>query len=154
MSLERPAPMNVESTAPTTEPEFPPNESEVMRRVELLVSRVLLGGVLASMATVLLGLTLMFVHHPQYLSSADDLKRLTAPSAAFPHTLGDVARGIAAGQGRAVVALGLVLLIATPIMRVAISLVGFTLENDRVYAAVSAVVLTLLAISFLLGKVE
>jgi uncharacterized membrane protein len=126
----------------------------VVKRVELLISRLLLGGVAISMATVLLGLLLMFVHHPEYLQSAADCRRLTAPGAAFPHTLADVARGVLAGRGQAVVALGLLLLIATPILRVAVSLVGFALQRDRTYTVVSAVVLIVLLISFLLGNVE
>ena len=124
-----------------------------MRRIELLISWLLLGGVVTSMATVLLGLLLMFVHHPDYLQSAADLQRLTTPGAAFPNTLGEVARGVVAGRGQAVVVLGLLLLIATPILRVAVSVVGFALQRDRTYTVISAVVLIVLLISFLLGKV-
>jgi uncharacterized membrane protein len=126
----------------------------VMKRVELLISRLLLGGVVISMATVLVGLLLMFLHHPDYLQSAADLHRLTAPGAAFPNTLGDVARGLLAGRGQAVVVLGLLLLIATPILRVAVSMVGFACQRDRTYTVICAVVLVVLLISFLLGKVE
>ena len=124
-----------------------------MRRIELLISWLLLGGGVISMATVLLGLLLMFIHHPDYLQSAADLQRLTTPGAAFPNTLGEVARGAAAGRGQAVVVLGLLLLIATPILRVAVSLVGFALQRDRTYTVICAVVLIVLLISFLLGKV-
>jgi len=127
---------------------------EVMRPIELLISRILLGGVVISMATVLVGLLLMFVHHPDYLESAADLQRLTAPGAALPKTLGDVARGVVAGRGQAVVALGLLLLIATPIMRVAVSMLGFALQGDRTFVVISAVVLVVLLLSFLLGKFE
>jgi uncharacterized membrane protein len=110
------------------------------------------GGVAISMAAVLLGLLLMFVRHPDYLQSAADSQRLTAPGAAFPHTLADVAGGVLAGRGQAVATLGLLLLIATPILRVAVSLLGFALQRDRTYTLVSAVVLLVLLISFLLGK--
>jgi uncharacterized membrane protein len=105
------------------------------------------------MATVFVGLVLMFMPHPETLTSAAELKALTAGSA-FPHTAGDVLHGLAAGRGRAIVALGLVILIATPILRVAISLVGFAIERDRTFALISAGVLVLLAVSFFLGKVE
>jgi len=133
-------------------PAAPP--PEVMEFIELLISRLLLGGVVASMTTVLVGVMLSFVHHPEYLKSAADLARLTTPGAAFPCTIGDVARGVIAGRGQAVVAFGLILLIATPIMRVAVSLVGFALQRDRTYTIISAVVMVVLLISFLLGKVE
>jgi uncharacterized membrane protein len=126
----------------------------IMKRVELLISWLLLGGVILSMATVLLGMLLSFVHHPEYLTSAGDLHRLTAPGAAFPCTLADVARGVLAGRGQAVVAVGLLLLIATPILRVAVSMIGFLLLRDRTYTVISAIVLIALLISFLMGKVE
>ncbi len=129
-------------------------QSDVMRQIELLISRLLLGGVVISMATVLLGLVLMFVHHPDYLKSAADLQRLTAPGAALPNTLGGVARGVLAGRGQAVVVLGLLLLIATPILRVAVSMLGFALQRDRTYTVICAAVLVVLMVSFLLGKVE
>ena len=125
-----------------------------MKRVERLISWLLLGGVATSMATVLFGLLLMFVHHREYLQSAADCRRLTAPGAAFPHTLADVPRGVVDGRGQAVVALGLLLLIATPILRVAVSLLGFVLQRDPTYAVISAVVLIVLLISFLLRTVE
>jgi len=130
----------------------PAQLSAVMQRVEMLISRVLLAGVVVSMATVLMGLVLMFVHHPQYLKSAAELRRQTDSNATFPHSPGDVARGIAAAQGQAIVAFGLVLLIATPILRVAIAMIAFAIDRDPFFAAVSAIVLALLAVSFLLGR--
>jgi len=123
-----------------------------MQRIEMLISRLLLIGVAASMVTVFLGLALTFVHHPEYLKSAADLKRLTSPVAAFPHTIGEIARGVVAGRGQAVVAFGLILLLATPILRVVISLVGFALERDLTYSILCAAVLLVLFASFLLGK--
>ena len=119
--------------------------------IEMLISRILLGGVLISMATVAVGLVLMFAHHPEDLRSAKDLQRLTVPGAGFPHTPAEVARGIAAGRGQAIVALGLAVLIATPILRVAIAMIGFAIERDWTYAAISGIVLILLAAAFLLG---
>lgn len=132
----------------------PAADANIVERMELLISRLLRGGVVASMATIVLGVAISFLHHPQYLTSAADLQRLTAPGAAFPHTLADVARGVLAGQGQAVVTLGLILLIATPILRVAVSLIAFALQRDHAYTLICAVVLAILVISFLLGKVE
>ena len=122
--------------------------------MERLISWLLLGGVTVSMATVLVGIVLMFVHHPEYLKSATDLKRLTAPGAALPHAPGDIARGLAAGRGQAVVVLGLLLLIATPVLRVAVSMIGFLVARDRAFAAISAIVLFVLGLAFFLGRVE
>ena len=48
------------------------------------------------------------------------------------------------GRGRGLIQLGLLLLIATPIVRVAFSLVAFALERDRVYVVVTTIVLAVL----------
>ncbi len=45
---------------------------------------------------------------------------------------------------------GLVVLIATPVVRVAASVVGFALERDRLYAAITLVVLAILLTSLFL----
>jgi hypothetical protein len=64
-----------------------PPHSAIMKRIELLISWLLLGGVAISMATVSLGIVIMFLHHPNYLHSAADLHRLTTPGAALPNTM-------------------------------------------------------------------
>ncbi len=60
-----------------------------------------------------------------------------------------VVSGALKGHGRWIIQLGLLLLIATPIARVALSLVAFALQRDRLYVAVTAVVLGLLLFSLL-----
>jgi uncharacterized membrane protein len=132
----------------------PAAAAEIMKLVELHISWLLLGGVVASMATVLVGLVLTFVQHPDFLRPAADVPRHAEPGEAFPHTLGQVFRGVAAGSGQAVMVLGLCLLVATPILRVAISLAGFVVQRDYTYTAITAVVLIVLLMSFLLGKVD
>jgi uncharacterized membrane protein len=126
----------------------------VMELVELLIGRLLLIGVVASMAIVLVGLILTFVQQPEFLRSKLDVQQYAGPGAVFPHTLGQVVRGVAAGSGQAIAVLGLGLLVATPILRVVISMTGFALQRDYVYTAITAVVLIVLLISFFLGKVE
>ena len=142
--------------APLSSPEngTKPGALDAARRVEVLISVLLRIGVTASMVTVLVGLVLMFVHHPSYLTSNGDLVRLTAPGAAFPHTLRAVGSGLLAGRGQAVVAAGLILLIATPILRVAVSIVGFAVQRDRTFVLITSFVLAMLLISFFLGRVE
>jgi uncharacterized membrane protein len=55
--------------------------------------------------------------------------------------------GAAALHSLSVIQLGLVLLIATPIARVACALVAFALQRDRVYVVVTTIVLALLLFS-------
>ncbi len=125
-----------------------------MGQVKMAISHLLRIGVTTSMVIILAGLLLMFVHHPSYVYAGPDLQRLTSPGAAFPHTLHDVLLGISTFRGQAVIALGLMVLIATPILRVAASIVAFAVERDLVYVLITSVVLAVLLASFLLGRVE
>jgi uncharacterized membrane protein len=119
--------------------------------VDTAISNLLRGGVLLSIGVVILGLTFTFVHHPEYISSKTDLGQLTSPTGVYPHTIRDVAAQTAAQHGQAIVMLGLLLLIATPIARVAFSIVAFIVERDRVYVAITMVVLALLILSLVFG---
>jgi uncharacterized membrane protein len=122
-----------------------------MRQAELLISTVLRGGVLTSLAVILAGTLVTFLHHPEYVSSPQELARLTEAGASFPHTLRDVVAGLAALRGQAIVVLGLLILIATPVLRVAVSILVFLEQRDRTYVAITVTVLTLLILSFFLG---
>jgi len=123
-------------------------------QVEIAISHLLRIGVTTSMVIILAGLVLMFVHHPSYIHAGPDLERLTSPGAAFPHTLHDVVEGVRTYRGQAVIVVGLMVLIATPILRVAASIVAFAVEGDLVYVLITSMVLAVLLTSFLLGKVE
>jgi uncharacterized membrane protein len=119
--------------------------------VDTAISRLLRGGVLVSITVVLIGLMFTFIHHPQYVTSKTALGELTDAGALYPHTIRGVAIQIRAGRGQAMVMLGLLLLIATPVTRVAFSILAFALERDRLYVAITVVVLALLFVSFAIG---
>ena len=123
-----------------------------VRAVELLISRLLRAGVVTSLAVIVSGTVLSFVHHPEYLSSPPALPRLTSPGAAILRTPRDVLQGLIHLRGQAVVVVGLLLLVATPVLRVAVSILGFVYERDPAFVAVTSVVLALLILSFILGK--
>lgn len=129
-------------------------DQDRVRKVEILISMILRIGVLTSLAVVLAGLAISFVHHPDYLRSRQDLKQVTAPGRTSPHNFHDVVEGIGQGRGEAVTMLGLLLLIATPVVRVAVSIFAFVYERDPVFVAITAFVLAMLVVSFFLGSVE
>lgn len=120
------------------------------RWVDRAISRLLRGGVLVSMSVVVVGLLLSFVRHPHYVTSHAALGTLTAANGSYPNDARDVATMISEGKGQGLVMLGLLLLIATPVARVAFSIVAFALEGDRLYVAITIVVLLLLLASFAL----
>jgi uncharacterized membrane protein len=66
-------------------------------------------------------------------------------------SLAGIATGAAALDSRAIIQLGVVILIATPIVRVALTLVGFMRQQDRRYIGLTALVLGMLLFSLLYG---
>jgi uncharacterized membrane protein len=116
----------------------------LLRRAELIISGVLRGGVLLSAGLIALGVILYYVHY------FADGGHAGAPE--IPRTLGAVARGLRALDPVSVIALGLLVLLATPVVRVAVSIVAFALERDRTYVIITSLVLLILLISFFSGR--
>ncbi|HEV2719826.1 MAG TPA: DUF1634 domain-containing protein [Thermoanaerobaculia bacterium] len=124
------------------------------RDPELLISITLRTGVVISVAVMLLGLVVTFVHHPAYFHSRPALGELTNSREIFANTTGAVLRGVRALHGQSIAMLGILLLIVTPIVRVAISVVLFATRGDRRYVLITAVVLALLLTSLISGLGE
>ena len=136
-------------------PSAPPEVDEKTRWAEALISRFLLIGVLSSLAIVAAGTVLSFLHHPPYAYSGGDLHRLITPGAAeFPRSVGAVAEGFIRFNGRAWVLVGLLLLIVTPVARVAVSVLIFLWQRDWAFLVITALVLMLLIASFFAGRAE
>ncbi|HXQ95656.1 MAG TPA: DUF1634 domain-containing protein [Candidatus Acidoferrales bacterium] len=107
-----------------------------------VVSYVLAIGVSVSAAVIALG----FV-----LAIAFGWRTSLAGGAPGPSDLADFSAmpsGLVALRPSAITQLGLALLLATPVARVAASVVGFALEDDRLYVAI-----TLLVLAILLGSI-
>ena len=62
-------------------------------------------------------------------------------------TIPGVLREAFAFQGRGIIQLGLLLLIATPVARVVLSIVGFAAERDHMYVGFAMIVLVILLYS-------
>ncbi|MBV8232375.1 MAG: DUF1634 domain-containing protein [Planctomycetaceae bacterium] len=58
------------------------------------------------------------------------------------------------GLAHRCMAIGIVLLIALPVLRVALTTSGFLFERDYLFAAISGAVLGILALGFLLGTIN
>ena len=119
---------------------------------DITIATLLRTGVVLSIVVIFTGLTITFVHHPEYLSSRLQLGALTSPGVHFPSTFSEVVQGVRRGQGQAIMAAGLLLLIATPVARVALSIAIFVVERDRLYAAITTAVFAILMIAFALGR--
>lgn len=108
--------------------------------MEDLISAFLRAGVILSAAVIGIGLAMAVFRG--------------TGTATYPTTISGVIAGIMNMNLMAVIDLGLLLLIITPVVRVGMSVAVFLYERDYFYAAVTLLVLTVLLISFVLGKVE
>ncbi|MDA8267364.1 MAG: DUF1634 domain-containing protein [Actinomycetota bacterium] len=131
-------------------------EDPRLHQMEVVVSWVLRIGVVVSVAIVLAGLVLTFVHHPNYsrLSGGISYHDVIGQAAGrYPHSLHGLVSSLAAGEGRGVIVLGLVVLLATPVLRVVVGVVGYALERDvRMVVATTYVLVVLLASILFLGR--
>jgi uncharacterized membrane protein len=133
-------------------PDQDPQQNVRGSRTDLIIIGVLRTGVITSLLVILAGTLLTFLHHREYVSSSSELERLTRPGAAVPQTLHEVGSGILTLRGQSIVAAGLLLLILTPVVRVAASIFVFVAQRDRTYVLITTGVLTLLLLSFFLGR--
>jgi len=113
------------------------------KRIEVFVGNLLRTGVLTAAVVVLVGGIIYLARHGFSLPHLGVFRG--EPSDL--RSVGGIIRDVFAGSGRGVIQLGLLLLIATPVMRVASLLIGFALQRDRVYVFVSLAVLTSLLFS-------
>ena len=111
--------------------------------VERLVSAVLRVGVAFAAAVTATGGALYLVRH-----GGDRVDyRVFIGEPASLRSLEGIVRGAVDLKAEWIIAAGLLLLISTPIARVAVLLVLFLRERDRLYVAVSAIVLAVLLLS-------
>jgi uncharacterized membrane protein len=125
--------------------------------VEWVIARILLWGGIVGGLLVVLGL-ILFAGHGGFERPVLEVQRLIRPGRAYhpPEvfvSVPEVLRGLRARpvDPLAVIALGLVLLLITPVVSVAAAIPAFFGEGDRRYAAVAGIVLSMLLISLLLA---
>jgi len=139
-----------------------PQNAKPVGKQEIIVGRILRAGVILSFTLVMIGTIVSFA------SSADQPTRETlelikshgalgekvveSATPHFPSSLTDIFRDSLSLRGPAIVMLGIVVLVATPVVRVAASIVLFALEGDRFYVATTTLVLVLLVICLFVGR--
>ena len=112
-------------------------------RLERIISILLRTGVMLSAVVVLLGGAGYLVRHGSEI--ADYHVFHGAPEEY--RSVGAIIHAMGPPSFRAIIQFGLLLLIATPVARVAFSLVGFALERDRTYVVITSIVLAVLIYS-------
>jgi len=111
--------------------------------VESIIGNLLRAGITLSALLVFCGGAIFLAHHGEshadyrvFQGEPDNLKSIPG---IFQYAF--------QGHGRGIIQLGLLLLIATPVFRVAFSVLGFAFERDRLYVAITLIVLAILLYS-------
>ena len=117
------------------------------RDMQLLLGKVLRAGTLISVSIVFIGGLFYLSRHGHTIANYKTFKGIPG----FVQHFGGIVGGVLSLKGQAIIQLGIVLLIFTPILRVAFSAFGFVLEKDYMYAGISLLVLLIIFVSMLSG---
>ena len=128
------------------------NDRRTVERLERTIATTLLTGVILSAAVILFGLAITMTRHADRTTSSDAGQWIIQGEYRFSHSLTETWRGLSRLEGRSVITLGLLILMATPVARVALCLALFAAQGERAYTIFTGVVFLLLLVSFLLGK--
>jgi uncharacterized membrane protein len=111
--------------------------------MDRLIGGLLRGGVILSAAVTLAGGVWYLIQR----GGAMPRDRVFHAGPEDLRSVSGVLRGVAAGHSASLIQLGLLLLMATPVARVALSVYAFASEGDRTYVILTLIVLTALAFS-------
>ncbi len=115
------------------------------RDMQIIIGWILRTGVAVSMIIVVIGGILFMYHYGHNTADYSSFKGV-------PHFLlgiGPVIGGIADLSSQAIIQLGIIMLIATPVIRVLFSAIGFIIEKDYLYTAMTVIVLMIILFSML-----
>lgn len=115
------------------------------QRIENVLGNLLRAGVLLSALVVSIGGAVYLWRHGH---SPVEFGVFRGEPADLRDVRGIIAESVA-WHGRGIIQLGLLLLIATPIARVAFSIFGFAQERDRMYVVFTVIVFSILLFSLL-----
>ncbi|BAZ37072.1 hypothetical protein NIES4101_29930 [Calothrix sp. NIES-4101] len=118
-------------------------KAENEQQLENLLSNLLKYGVLLASAVVLFGGIIYLVHQwdqpAKYTFFRGEPEQFSSPEG--------VVNAVLAGSDRAIIQLGLIILVATPILRVIISLFAFLQARNFIYVVITLLVITCLSYS-------
>ena len=114
-------------------------------RMETIMGRLLQVGVLLAASVVMVGGVIYVIAHA---GESSNYRVFLAKPVALRHPAA-LLNGIVRGDASAVIELGILLLVATPICRVIFAVIAFAIERDRLYVAISLTVLAVLLFGML-----
>ncbi len=122
-----------------------PKRNWTDQRIENILGNLLRAGVLLSALVVLIGGVIYLLRHGR---SPMEFGVFRGEPADLRGVRG-IIRETVALRGRGIIQLGLLLLIATPVARVAFSIFGFAEERDRMYVVFTLIVFSILLYSLI-----
>lgn len=111
------------------------------------VGNLLRLGVILSVVTSLIGFIKLFLEGFEMPRKYKLLNMGTSSDKVWSHFWETLCKG----EGMAIIQLGILMLIFTPLMRIIFALIGYLKEKDYVYVVISSIVLAIMAISFFTG---
>ena len=117
-------------------------------RMEQAMGVLLRFGVVLASTMVLAGVAFYLEDHAHQTA---DYRTFVAHTFGL-HNRRELLLGISHGDASAIIQVGILLLIATPVARVVFAVAAFALERDRLYTLISLGVLGVLIYSLLFGK--
>ena len=111
------------------------------------VGNLLRLGVILSVITSLIGFVKLFMEGFEMPRKYKLLDMGTSSDKVWSHFWETLCKG----EGMAIIQLGILMLIFTPLMRIIFALIGYLKEKDYVYVIISSIVLAIMAVSFFTG---
>ncbi|MFC7346152.1 DUF1634 domain-containing protein [Chryseobacterium zhengzhouense] len=111
------------------------------------VGNLLRLGVILSVTTSLIGFIKLFTEGFKMPRKYKLLDMGTSSEKVWGHFWDTLCKG----EGMAIIQLGILMLIFTPLMRIIFALIGYLKEKDYVYVVISSIVLAIMAVSFFTG---
>ncbi len=124
--------------------------------IETSIAWLLRGGVIASFVIVAIGIGAVLITNQTgypgiHLDDVSSVLQYRAGKPGFPNSLDEVFSGVLTVKPYAIIVLGLLVLIATPVARVAFSIIWFVRQRDWMYVLVTAFAFAMLMLSFALS---
>ena len=113
------------------------------QRIEVIIGGLLRTGVILAASVVLIGGVLYLVRHGHEVANYTSFHGEPANL----KSLTPILQGTAAFRAHAIIQLGLLLLIATPVARVLFSAAAFAIERDYMYVIITLIVFAILMYS-------
>lgn len=117
-----------------------PTTAKEMVQVQTIIGRILQVGVIFSAIVMLIGLVLFLVSGQSGYSGSY-----------VPRRMGLILQGTWQLKPYAIMMLGVYCLILTPVLRVVVSIYAFYKEHDRLYVAITTLVLAILLVALAIG---